>query len=703
MNDNPFLAPDRFPRFDALTPEAAREALPALIAETEAKVAALEKNCPPTWEGRVAALTDATEPFSFAWHLVGHMLGTCNSPAWRAVQEELQPDVVRLSLRIAQSRPLYDALLALRDGPQWASLPEGRRRVVEAAIRDARDAGVGLDGAARERFLQVAMRLSELSTKFSNNTLDATKAFALTLRDPAEVAGLPPAVLALCADAFNAARADEAAAGGSGGGEPPVAPATPEAGPWRVTLEAAIYGPFLQYAERSDLRERLYRARAVRAASGPFDNSAILAEILSLRREQAALLGFPDYASLALDSRMAKTPGAVRAMIDRIGEAALPHARAELDALRAFARENGGGEVRNWDVAYWSRRRLESLYGYSSETLRPYLPFPRVLEGLFDLTRELFGVAVEPCDGLAPVWHPDVRLFRVRDVATGAELAHFYLDPYSRPASKQGGAWMDGLRPRRRAPDGTVRLPLTLLCCNQAPPSGGKPSLMTLGEVDTLFHEFGHALQDMLTRVDDPECSGINNVEWDAVELASQFMENWCDRPATLRALSSHVETGEPLPEDLIARIQGARTYNQGLATTRQLVFAQTDIDLHERVPSPELPDAQAAADRAAARFAPMPPLPEERFLNTFTHVFSGGYAAGYYSYMWADILAHAAFAAFEEAGLDDPAARAATGRRYAATVLALGGSRAPADVFRDFRGRDPDPAALLRHKGLLA
>ena len=702
MDANPFFSPDRFPHFDALTPEAAREALPALIAETEEKVSALEARCEPTWEGRVAALTAATEPFSFAWHLVGHMLGTCNSPAWRTVQEELQPAVVRLSLRIAQSRPLYDALLALRDGPEWASLPEGRRRVVEAAIRDARDAGVGLDGAARERFLQIATRLSELSTKFSNNTLDATKAFALVLRDPAEVAGLPPAVLALCADAFNAVRADEAGAGGSG--ETPDCCATPEAGPWRVTLEAAIYGPFQQYAERSDLRETLYRARATRAAPGPFDNSAILTEILALRREQAALLGFPDYARLALDSRMAKAPKAVRAMIDRIGGAAVPHARAELDALRAFAREHGAaGELRNWDVAYWSRRRLEALYGYSSETLRPYFQFPKVLDGLFALARELFGVAIEPCDGLAPVWHPDVRLFRVRDAASGAELAHFYLDPYSRPATKQGGAWMDGLRARRRAPDGSVRLPLTLLCCNQAPPSGGRPSLMTLGEVDTLFHEFGHALQDMLTRVDDPECAGINNVEWDAVELASQFMENWCDRPETLRALSSHVETGAPLPEDLIARIQGARTYNQGLAAARQLVFAQTDLDLHEIVPSPELPDARAAADRAAARFSPMPPLPEERFLNTFTHVFSGGYAAGYYSYMWADILAHDAFAAFEEAGLGDPAARAATGRRYAATVLALGGSRAPADVFRDFRGRDPDPAALLRHKGLLA
>ena len=388
--------------------------------------------------------------------------------------------------------------------------------------------------------------------------------------------------------------------------------------------------------------------------------------------------------------------------IGSIGDAALPRAREELDALRAFAAENGApGEIRHWDLAYWSRRRLEALYGYSSETLRPYLPFPRVLDGLFGLARELFGVAIEPCDGLAPVWHPDVRLFRVRDAESGAELAHFYLDPYSRPAEKQGGAWMDEICNRAERPDGSVRLPLALLCCNQAPPSGGKPSLMTLGEVDTLFHEFGHALQGMLTRVGIPEAAGIANVEWDAVELASQFLENWHDLPAQLRALSAHVGTGEPIPEDLIAKIQGAKTYNQGLATVRQLRFALADMDLHERVPCAEMPDAEAAWAAASARFALLPPLPGERFLNTFTHIFSGGYAAGYYSYMWADILAHDAFAAFEEAGLDDPAARAATGRRYAATVLALGGSRAPADVFRDFRGRDPDPAALLRHKGL--
>ena len=684
--DLPFTTPSGFPDFAALTPAAARETLPRLLEEAETRVAALERAAEPTWDGRVRALADATRPLTFAWHLVEHVLGVCNSDEWRALEEAFQPEIVRFSLRVAQSRPLFAALRALRDGPGFAAMPEGRRRVVEAGLRDARDAGVALEGAERERFVAAATRLSELSTRFSNNVLDSIKAFSLVLRTEEEAAGLPPSVRELfAASAREAGETD----------------ATAEKGPWRVTLEPSSSRPFLQYAERRDLREKVYRADATRASAGALDNGPVLEEILALRREQAARLGFPTYARLALDSRMAKTPEAVYGMIDRIGGPALAKGRAELDSLRAFAAENGfEGALEPWDLAFWSRRQLEALHGYSPETLRPYFPLPRVLDGLFALARELFGATVEPADGEAPVWHPDVRFFRVRG-EDGAVLAHFYLDPYSRPATKRNGAWMDELLPRERRPDGSLVLPLALLCCNQAPPAGGKPSLMTLYDVETVFHEFGHALQGMLTRVDDPECAGIGNVEWDAVELASQFMENWCREPGPLRDLSRHVDTGEPLPDDLIARIRGAATFGTGRATVRQLSFALLDMDLHERVPCPALPDAAAAQRAAFDRFSVLPPIPEDRFLNAFTHVFSGGYAAGYYSYMWADILAHDAFAAFEEAGLSDPAARAATGRRYAATILALGGSRDPADVFRDFRGRDPSPDALLRHTGL--
>lgn len=680
VKNNPFFELGDFPPLDRLTPQAALEAIPEIVAQTRERVEALEKDCRPTWEGRVAALTQATEPLNEAWHLVGHMLGVRNSPEWRQAHEKLMPQVVALSLRIAQSKPLHEALKQLGKDAAGVTLCEGRRRVVEAALRDARDSGVELEGEAKKRFCEIAERLSALSTKFSDNVLDATRAFAIDLKNEADFEGLPPAVRELCAEAGK----DVGVAG-------------------RVTLEIALYGPFMQYSGRRDLREALWRARSSRASSGAADNAPLATEILALRREMAHLLGFSDYAALALDSRMAKTPEAVRRVVADVAAVAKPAAVRETASLAEFAAKNGlEGGLKPWDVAYWSRCQLEFLHGYSPELLRPYFQFPHVLEGLFALAGELFGVKVEEADGEVPVWHPDVRFFRLCNAETGQTLAHFYLDPYSRPEEKRGGAWMDSFHDRAVRPDGTVRTPLALLCCNQARPVGGRPSLMTLSEVDTLFHEFGHALQCMLTKVDDPEAAGISNIEWDAVELASQFMENWCRRPETLKALSRHVETGESLPDDLIAKIIGASTFGEGRATARQLSFALFDMDAHEKVPSEDVPDVFSAWQSARDAFATLPAEPEDRFFpNCFTHVFSGGYAAGYYSYLWADILAHDAFAAFEEAGLSDASARARTGRRFADTILALGGSRAPSDVFRDFRQADPSPEAFMRHKGL--
>lgn len=684
-----FLSTDYFPPFDRLTPELALREIPELIAETDRQITALEQHCEPTWNGLVAARTKCVRQLGYAWGLVSHLHGVCNSPAWREAVETLQPQIVMAFLRIGQSVPLYEALRTLRDTPAtWDALPEGKRRVVEAQLRDARDAGVALKDDARVRFIEIQTRLSELGTRFSNNTLDAGKAFSLLLTTPEEVAGLPPNVLGLCAHAARAQGHEEA---------------TAEKGPWAVTLEIPIYQPFLKFSERRDLREKLYRARATRATAGELDNTPHLREILELRREMASLLGFPNYAELCLDSRMANTPAEVFSLIDQIGGPALTKARKELDSLQAFAAENGcTGPLEPWDISYWSRRQIEALFGFSSETLRPYFQFPAVLEGLFSFASNLFGITIVPADGLAPVWHPDVRLFRVLNPA-GETQAYFYLDPYSRPESKNGGAWMDNFRTREVREDGTVILPLALLCCNQSPPSDGRPSLMTLGEVDTLFHEFGHALQCMLTRIDFPEASGINNIEWDAVELASQFMENWCLQPFLLRALSKHVETGETIPDDLIRRVRASATYGEGQATARQLSFALMDMALHTPEPGAPLPDPWTVEAAAEKRFRLTRPIDGEHMLNTFTHIFSGGYAAGYYSYMWADILAHDAFGAFEEAGLDNPDAIRAVGRRYAGTILACGGARAPADVFHDFRGRAPSPEALLRHKGLLS
>jgi len=401
---------------------------------------------------------------------------------------------------------------------------------------------------------------------------------------------------------------------------------------------------------------------------------------------------------MSLHSKMAPDVAAVERLLGELREASWEAALRDLDDLRALAREDDAAEaddLKNWDAAFWAERLRERRYAYSDEALRPYFPLPRVLDGLFALAGRLFDVRVRAADGKAPVWHPDVRFFRVED-AHGAPVAAFYLDPYSRPAEKRGGAWMDEVVGR-----GPGRLPIAHLVCNQVPPVGDRPSCMTFDEVHTLFHEFGHGLQHMLTAVDRPLAAGIRNVEWDAVELPSQFMENWCYHRETLLGLSRHVDTGEPLPDELFEKLVAARTFRAGSDMLRQLYFAFLDLELHQRW-SPE--GGESVFDvqrRVAARTTVLPPLPEDRFLCGFTHIFAGGYAAGYYSYKWAEVLSADAFSAFEEAGLEDPRAVAATGRRFRDTVLALGGSRHPMDVFKAFRGREPSTAALLRQAGL--
>jgi len=421
-------------------------------------------------------------------------------------------------------------------------------------------------------------------------------------------------------------------------------------------------------------------------------------QILRLRREMAGLLGYASYAEVSLASKMAPGVDAVERLLEELRAASWEAALRDLDDLRALAREAGAPEaddLRNWDVAFWAERLRERRYAYSDEQLRPYFPLPRVLDGLFALAERLFGVRVRAADGEAPVWHPDVRFFRIAD-PDGAPRAAFYLDPYSRPAEKRGGAWMDECV--GRAPG---RLPIAYLICNQVPPVGDKPSCMTYDELHTLFHEFGHGLQHMLTTVERPLAAGIRNVEWDAVELPSQFMENWCYHRDTLLGLSRHVETGERLPEELFQKLRAARTFRAGSDMLRQLYFAFMDLELHHRW-TPESGESPFDVQRRiAARTTVIPPLPEDRFLCGFSHIFAGGYAAGYYSYKWAEVLSADAFGAFEDAGLDDPAAVAATGRRFRDTVLALGGSRHPMEVFRAFRGREPSTQALLRQAGL--
>jgi oligopeptidase A len=689
MPDNPLLQLDPLPRFDAIAPEHVEPGMRALLAQLEAELSRLEAERVPTWSGLVEPLERISDHLDRAWGVVSHLMGVRNSDALRAAHEAVQPAVVQFSMRLAQSRALFDGLQALRAAPGFAALDRGQQRVVEVLIRDATLSGVGLEGAARERFNAIQTELAELATRFANHVLDATKAFRLWLRAEDEIAGLPDSWRALAAQAARAA------------GE---ASASPAAGPWLATLDHPSLLPFLQHARRRDLRERLYRANIARASSGELDNSPLIARILELRREEAALLGFATFAELSLASKMAPGVAAVEKLLEELRARSYPTAERELAELTAFAqaREPGLGELRHWDVPYFAERLREERYAYRDEELRPYFPLPRVLDGLFGLAERLFDVRIEPADGEAPIWHPDVRFFRVRDAA-GRPRAAFYLDPYSRPAEKRGGAWMGECVGRSAAlgAPGRPRLPVAYLICNQTPPVDGKPSLMSFDEVETLFHEFGHGLQHMLTTVDWGLASGIRNIEWDAVELPSQFMENWCYERATLLGIARHWQTGEALPETLREKLRAARTYRAGSLMLRQLGFAATDLELHHRFVPGGSETAFDVERRVAARTALMQPLPEDRFLCSFGHIFGGGYAAGYYSYKWAEVLSADAFAAFEEAGLDDEPALRATGRRYRDTVLALGGSRPAMEVFQAFRGREPESDALLRHNGL--
>ncbi len=691
VTDNPLLIGKGLPPFDAIKPEQVVPAMTQLLAQLQEELTRLEHQVTPTWNGLVEPLDRLTERLTWSWGIVGHLMGVKNSPDLREAYETVQPNVVQFVNQLNQSQPLYKAFKALRESDTWNSLEPAQQRIVEAAIREAELSGIGLEGEKRDRFNAIQLELAELSTKFSNNVLDATKAFSLTLTNKDEVDGLPPSWLSLAAQAARAAGEENA---------------TAENGPWRITLDYPSYVPFLEHSTRRDLREKLYKAHISRASTGELDNNPLMERILELRKEKAQLLGFNSYAELSLASKMAPSVEAVETLLEELRRTSYDAAVQDLEELKAFAASKGAAEandLKHWDIPFWAERLREEKFAFSAEELRPYFPLPQVLDGLFALVHRLFGVTVTAADGQAPVWHQDVRYFQIAD-ETGTSIAYFYLDPYSRPEEKRGGAWMDDCMGRAKITENgtaTTRLPVAYLVCNQTPPVDGKPSLMTFNEVETLFHEFGHGLQHMLTKVDYAGAAGINNIEWDAVELPSQFMENWCyDRP-TLMGMARHYETGEPLPEHYYQKLLAARHYRSGSGMLRQLHFSLVDLELHHRyVPGGQETPADVR-NRIGKTTSVLPALPEDAFLCAFSHIFAGGYAAGYYSYKWAEVLSADAFAAFEEAGLDNEDAIATTGKRYRDTVLALGGSQHPMEVFKAFRGREPSTAPLLRHSGL--
>ena len=682
---NPLLIGEGLPPFSEIETAQVIPAITQILTELETELTNLEANVTPTWNGLVEPLTAIEEKLDWSWGIVGHLMSVQNSADLREAYETMQPKVVEFGNKLSQSKPIYQAFKALHNSENWDSLDSAQKRIVEAAIKDAELSGVGLEGENKEQFNAIQLELAQLSTQFSNHVLDATKAFKLKLSTPEEVDGLPESLRSLAAQAAR------------GEGEET---ATTEQGPWVITLDYPSYIPFMKYSTRSDLREKLYKAFISRASSGEFDNNPSITRILELRQQKANLLGFTTYAELSLAKKMAPNVNAVEALLEELRIASYDAAEKELEELKAFANQE---DLKHWDTTFWSEKQREAKFAFNEEELRPYFPLPQVLEGLFGIAQRLFDVTITPADGEAPIWHEDVRYFRIANSA-GEAIAYFYLDPYSRPAEKRGGAWMNVCINRAKVTTtDEVRLPVAYLVCNQTPPVDGKPSLMTFREVETLFHEFGHGLQHMLTQVDYTGAAGIYNIEWDAVELPSQFMENWCYHRPTLMGMAKHYETGEALPEEYYQKLLAAKNYMSGSAMLRQLHFSLLDLELHHRYQPGGNETPYQVRDRLAETTTVMAPLPEDAFLCCFGHIFAGGYAAGYYSYKWAEVLSADAFAAFEEAGVDKEEALVSTGKRFRDTVLALGGSLHPMEVFKEFRGREPKTEPLLRHSGLLA
>lgn len=686
---NPLLIKVGLPAYDRIHPEHIESAVDTVLARCREILKLVEGSTEASWSALMQPMEEVDQLFEYGWSPVGHLLSVANSDPLREAHDAAMPKIVEFSLQLRQSESIYKKLVALRDSSQWSGFSSAQQRIITRMIQNAEQSGISLTGKDRDRFNEIEQELTQLSTDFSNNLLDATRAYHLDLTDAADVEGLPASLRRLTSAAWT--RDDE---------NKDKSPATSEAGPWRITLDHPCFGPFIEHCCNRELRESVYRAYITRAGAGDKDNTPLIARILKLKKEQATLLGFECYADLSLSRKMAGDVAAVQQMFDRLLVASQEVAKRELEEITDLAQKNGhAGALSHWDVAFWSERLREQRFSFTDEQLRPYFSLDRVLTGLFELCHRLFGVTVMSADGKAPIWNPDVRYYEVYDESQ-KHIAGFYLDPYSRPRDKRGGAWMADCIARSVTPTGT-RLPVAHLVCNSTPPADGVPSLMTFREVETLFHEFGHGLQHMLTTVDLRDAAGISGVEWDAVELPSQFMENWCLHRPTLMKMAIHYQTGEALPEDLFQKLRQSKTFRAATIMLRQLQLGMTDMALHYGF-DPNGSESPFDIERRVLSITSLlPPLPESRFLCSFGHIFAGGYAAGYYSYKWAEVLSADAFGAFEDAGLDDEDAVANTGRKFRDTILAQGGGRHPMDIFRDFRGREPDPNALLRHCGL--
>lgn len=672
----------------------------ALLRATEDAFSRLEADHDSSWSGLMEPLERLEVALERVLGTVVHLLSVKYSDELQAAYDEVRPAYVALGNRLSQSRVVYRGMIELREGGQFADLNQAQQRILSESIRGMERSGVHLEGASKVRYQEIRESLSELSNRFQTNLVNEEKDSRIVATDPSRVRGVPGSVLAL---AVARARDDG------------IESASDDEGPWHFVVNGVNYIAVIAHAQDRDLREEFYRAFRSRGMSEAFDNRPVLEEILHLRQEEAGLVGFASYAELSIDAKMAPSIASVWDLLAEIELAARPVAEAEFAELVEFMQSQGGDPAIDpapWDIPYWSEKLREARFDYDSEKLRDYFQMPKVLDGLFTLIQKLYAVEIRRVvAGGVPVWDESVEFFEV--LRDGEVFAGFYIDPYARPGEKRGGAWMNTVvgrtrvlgTPNKSADEiSAATLPVALFVMNARPPVDGKPALMSLDEVRTLFHEFGHATQHMFTDIEEGGASGMSLVEWDAVELASQFNEYWMEHKPFLRALSEHYESGNPLDEQTLDRIIDSRNFMVGGGTLRQLLFGKTDMTLHETYGQPGVDDRQSPFEieiKIASETIIVPMLEGETQLPAFGHLFAGGYAAGYYSYKWAEVLAADAFAAFREVGLDDDAAVRTIAERFRNTVLGLGGSLPAAEVYRLFRGRDATPDALLMDQGL--
>lgn len=681
LQHNPLFMMTGLPPFAQIKPEHIEPAVKAAIELCRENIErVLANDAPFTWDNLVAPLEESDDKLGRIWSPVGHLNGVLNSDELRVAYEACLPMLSEYSTWVGQHKPLFEAYQQVADSAEFANLSSVQQKVINDALRDFKLSGIALGEQDQKRYGEISMRLSELGSKFSNNVLDATSGWTKLVTDENELAGLPQSAI----DAAKAAAAEKEQQG------------------YLFTLDIPSYLPVLTYCDNAKLREEMYVAFTTRASdqgpnAGEWDNSEVINETVALRHELANLLGFDSFADKSLATKMAEEPKQVISFLEDLAAKSKPQAERDLAQLRAFAQDNyQAQDLQAWDLPYYGEKLKQHTYAISDEELRPYFPEDKAVNGLFEVVSRLYGLTITEQHNIQ-TWHDDVRFFVISDV-NGQHRGAFYLDLYAR-AHKRGGAWMDDCLARRKTLSGDLQNPVAYLTCNFNKPVGDKPALFTHDEVVTLFHEFGHGLHHMLTKIDIGAVSGINGVPWDAVELPSQFLENWCWQEEALAFISGHYETGEPLPKDMLDKLLAARNYHSAMQMLRQLEFSLFDFRLHLEFDPAVGAKVSETLDQVRQQYSVVIPPAFNRFQHGFSHIFAGGYAAGYYSYKWAEVLSADAFSKFEQEGIFNRD----TGLSFLQNILEMGGSKEPMELFKGFMGREPQVDALLRHSGIEA